>query len=161
LNPFLVELAGFYPDYLMTNLLMENNDAKHAWELNQTVLGQMKQTANKFGARLVIAVFPSTLQVNESHIPFYTKIGFHYDARIADSRRPQDAVASWSQRESVPCIDLLPSFRSSQPHEYYLTNDDHWNGDGNQLAYRVLRENLEAEKVLPQPRSQAASRPAP
>jgi len=161
LNPFLVELARFYPDYLITNLLMENDDAKRAWALNETVLGQMKQAASKSGARLVIAVFPSTLQVNESHVPFYTNIGFRYDAHIADSRKPQETIASWCERESVLCLDLLPAFRSAQPHEYYLTNDDHWNDDGNRLAYQVLSERTKAEKVWPEMRAAATSRSGP
>ncbi len=150
LSPFLVELARFYPDYLITNLLMENEDAARAWASNQAYLLRLKQIAKKLGSRLVIAGFPSTVQVSESHKDFYTNIGFRYDARLATTRESQDRLASWCQREAITFIDLLPEFRSAQPREFYLPTDDHWNSDGNVFAYQVLRDHLAAEKAIPE-----------
>ena len=143
LNLFLVEVARKHPEYLTANLLMEHPGAVRSWETNRLLLAEIRRESERVGARLVVAASPSTLQVNDQHVAFYTNLGLHYDARIAGSRVPQDRLAAFCREQGIPFLDLLPAFRARAAESFYLTNDDHWNAAGNQLAFETLLRGLE------------------
>jgi hypothetical protein len=48
------------------------------------------------------------------------------------------------REERLTCFDLLPEFVRRQPHRFYLEDDDHWNPDGQALAFTAVRDKLES-----------------
>ncbi len=147
ISPFLVELAREHPDYLTTNLLMEGPGPEAAWATNRDVIDRIAAQAKRDGARLVINVFPSTVQVNASHFPFYEKLGFKTDPRTLSENRPQQRMTEFCRERGYDCFDLLPAFRGALG-EHYLEKDDHWNEAGNRLAFELIRARLESSGAL-------------
>ena len=69
----------------------------------------------------------------------------------------QDLFKSFCQDEGVSCNDLLPEFRLRRAQEFYLTNDNHFNYDGETLAFELISRKLEELRLLPN--VQATPRP--
>jgi predicted DCC family thiol-disulfide oxidoreductase YuxK len=139
LNPLLLETAQVHPDYLMQNLLVEDRDAQQAWAKNQVILRRIYALAKQHKARILLTIFPSTIQVNDSHFEFYRRLGFRLDERTLRESKPQDLLNKLCQDEGWDCLDLLPVFRrEGQNRGLYLLDDDHWDPDGNALAFREM-----------------------
>jgi hypothetical protein len=147
LNPFLLETARVLPQYINANILIEGSAAR-AWDDVGETLRRIKARTEELGAKLIIVVIPSTVQVNASHMEFYRNLGFEVDPRVLSSDRPQKLLARFCAEERLDLIDLLPAFRAAQPRELYLDNDDHWNTDGNRLATEVIVRALEELNLL-------------
>jgi hypothetical protein len=149
LNPFLAAAAVDHPDEILANLLLERPDMQRAWELNRGLLHEMAHLARAAGGRVVIAVLPATTQVSRSHEKFYADLGFRVDERLFHSETPQRLMREFCEEERIVCIDLLPAFRRQQPRRFYLEDDDHWNSDGQMLAFTVVREQIESLGLTP------------
>jgi hypothetical protein len=142
LNPFLEEAGRVYPDMIVDNLLLEGPDMQRAWEANHEALRDMARFVVASGGRLLLTIFPATTQVSRSHSAFYADLGFRMDERVYQDDAPQRLLRAVCRDERIACVDLLPEFRRQQPREFYLENDDHWNPEGQMLAFTVVRERL-------------------
>jgi hypothetical protein len=67
---------------------------------------QLHEAVELDQATLILALFPLAYQIDEDH-PFL----------------PQRRLLTYCERESIPCIDLLPSFR--QYDIWHLTEHGH------------------------------------
>jgi lysophospholipase L1-like esterase len=143
LNPFIAEAGRAYPDEIVDNLLLEKPDMQRAWQLNRGLLRDMRRLSEAAGGRLLLAILPATAQVSRSHAKFYADLGYRMDERVFESDVPQRLLGAFCEDERIHCIDLLPEFRRRQPRRFYLDNDDHWNGEGQALAFTVVRGELE------------------
>jgi hypothetical protein len=144
LNPFLVDLGRHHPDYLIQNLLIKSVDAEKALEKNKEILKLIADNAKTLNSKLLIHIFPNTVQVNGTHYPFYSKLGFELSQDFPKSSIPQKLLLSFCKEERLKCYDLLPEFRKRGRYEkwLYLSNDDHWNSDGNLLAAGIISTHL-------------------
>jgi hypothetical protein len=143
LNPFLEEAGRVYPEMIVDNLLLESSDMQRAWEANQEALRDMERLIEAVGGRMLLAILPATTQVSRSHSAFYADLGFRIEDRAFRDDAPQRLLRSFCRDERIECVDLLPEFRRQQPRELYLENDDHWNPDGQMLAFTVVRDRIE------------------
>jgi len=140
INPWLLELGQERKNFLLDNLIVESPQSERAWEKIKGLLGETKTLCGKMGARLVIVILPSTLQINSSHFEFYRRLAFHLDERTLTSEKPQALLKEFCREKEIPCLDLLPAFRARREKEFFRENDDHFNREGNELAAReVLR----------------------
>lgn len=147
LNLFQVKGAATNLDYLLTNLLAEDEEALRDWSINESALYRCRVVADRVGARMVFSILPSTLQVNNSHVAFYRGLGYRHDARIAKSRRLRELVTGFGRARGIPVVDLLPKLRATGPQELYATNDDHWNVAGNQAPSELLGGSSSKEAI--------------
>ncbi len=145
LNPSLLELSLERKNYLLDNLLMETEENQRAWEKVKGILSEIHRVSQNAGAKLLIVVFPHTIQVNRSHFDFYQKLSFNLDERTLTSDRPQALLREFCEAEGIACLDLLPYFRARRGRELYQENDDHVNREGSRLSaallFRFLQKN--------------------
>ena len=141
-NPTLYAVAQKYPQHLLENLLIETPEAKSAWQKNQEYMEKIAAICNKYKAKLLIISMPNTLQVNNSHLPFYKSIGFTLDEKLLTTTTPQNLLSQYCTKYQLSCLDLLPEFKATPAAEYYLNNDDHWNEAGNKLAFEQVSSFL-------------------
>jgi hypothetical protein len=149
LSPFLVEAGRAYPGEIVDNLLVEEPGLRQAFDVNRGLLREMVRLTDASGGRLLLAVLPATTQVSRGHARFYADLGFRMDERAFTADTPQRLLREFCEEERLSCVDLLGAFRSRQPRQFYLDNDDHWNPDGQELAYSVVREKLESLGWMP------------
>ena len=144
LNPFLLETAQQHPDYIAQNLLINTLEAKNAWEKNKKYIDQILTISNSLHATVLLNIFPSTAQVNNNHFQFYSKLGFQIDPSFLVQNKPQELLLNYCVEKKIHCFDLLPLFRKeAEGHAWlYLSNDDHWNSQGNKLAGLFLTHTL-------------------
>ncbi len=133
-NPALVKLAANHPDFLFDNILMESDRAQRAWAKNESLLLEIARRS-----RTVFFIFPSTVQVDRQRFPFYEALGVQTSPRFLETSRPQDAFLAFCRKNQLECVDLLPEFRRHANEPLWIENDDHWNTDGNNLAYSVMK----------------------
>lgn len=88
-------------------------------------------------------VMPQTLQINDSHHPFYRRVGFVIGPTFLTTNVPQDLLGEFCRQRRLRCHDLLPAFRRHRDRELYREDDDHWNLDGNRLAFELIRTEIE------------------
>lgn len=146
INPWYYELSRNKNNFLLDNLLIETEDSQKAWEKARGALREIRRLSRKGRADFLIVIFPSTLQVDRSHLPFFRKVNFKLDRRIFTSERPQALLNEFCREEGIPCLDLLPAFRAHRGGPaLYTPNDEHLNPEGcafsGKLILQFLREN--------------------
>ena len=145
INPWLLELGQAKKDFLLDNLLMESSENIEAWEKIQDLLAGIQSLCRRQGARLMMVILPSTLQVNSSHFEFYRKLAFHLDERTLTSDKPQALLGEFCRKKEISCLDILPAFRARREREFFRENDDHFNREGNELAAREVLRFLKSQ----------------
>ena len=140
-NPFLVDLGRRQPGYLAWNLDLAGPEPLAAWRENQDLLREIRDRCRAAGVTLRVHIWPSTVQVNGSHLAFYRGLGFETDASWASRDRPQAQFTAFCAAEGLVCRDWLPALRSDG-RELYLDGDDHWNETGHQVAFDLLYGDL-------------------
>jgi hypothetical protein len=143
-NPFLIEAAREYPDLIADNLLLESPAMQRAWDANRLALGDIARLTADSGGRLLVVICPASLQVNGSHQQFYAGLGFRLERRVLESETPQRLLSEMCRQERIACLDLLLSFRDRRSEELYVANDDHWNSQGQALAFATVRQSLQS-----------------
>ena len=144
LNHWYFRMSEAHPDYVKDNVLMETEENLRAWEKTRRILDEIDQATRALGARLALVIFPHTTQVNRSHLDFFRNLRFNVDERLTGSTKPQDLLKEFCSERGLPCLDLLPAFRSAGGQEFYYESDEHFNARGNRFAEnRVFRFLLE------------------
>lgn len=138
INPYLMELSVRSPEHLLDNILMERDVNRRAWLRVQDLLDALREECRARGARLLIAVFPRSIQIDRSLFGFFEKLKFQLDARTLETARPQEGMAAYAARSGVPVLDLLPEFRQRRSVPLYRKSDDHLNRAGNAVAAELL-----------------------
>jgi hypothetical protein len=147
-NPYLLDMADHDPSFLEHNLLLADPEDRAAWVAVEGVLREIAAYAKSRHARLIINIFSSTLQVNDSRYSFYENVGFTMDRRFLSSTVPQDLMKQFCTEEHATCNDLLPLFRRYADAELYMDHDDHWLTAGHTLAFKGIRTMLESDPDL-------------
>ncbi len=141
--------------------LTPNSDAaRYKIALMDGVLGRMQAAAERAGAPLVLVPIPHPLdlgehetgEVDRAKYPDYTPRGL-----VAILER----IAA---RRGIPTVDLYSAFAAHGSESIYFRGfDDHWNDAGQDLAARVVAEQLRAHGLLAPlaAKRAAAADPAP
>ena len=155
LNPFLYELVSVNPEQIVESLAVPPSaEIESLWEVTRETLLEIRRVSEQLDARLIVCVFPHSVQVNLDHYAFLRDIGFSLDEglsmddRFLKAARPQELMTEFCSENGVECFDLLPLFREHQYQRFYLENDDHWNEQGNAFAFRLIKERLEGLGIL-------------
>ena len=151
-NIFLMEFSKAHPDHLVDNLLINSKKAQDLWEVNKKILLTMRDIALRLDAEFIIIVFPRSLQIDNSHLEFFRRLGFDTPENLLLSEVPQTLSMNFCRQNDINCYDLLSEFQKSQGKQYYLLNDDHLNDSGNLFAFELVKRELELRK-LPRTRS--------
>jgi hypothetical protein len=120
--------------YLATNLLIESDESRAGAGRLREVMREIAAETRALGARLLLVVFPDTVQVSRSHFEFLRRAGYHPDERMLVGDTPQRLVAEIAGELGVPILDLLPIFRAHLGEALYLPYDTHLNDRSNALA---------------------------
>ena len=148
-NPWLAYESAKKRNFIADNLLMETKDNADAWDSIKKLLGDIKERCDRSKSKFVIVIFPSTLQVNESHYVFFEKMNFSVDEKILRSDRPQSLMREFCEEQNMPCLDLLPYLRARRNTEWFQTKDDHLNRAGQEFASAVIADFLEKTRSCP------------
>jgi hypothetical protein len=107
------------------------------------LLDELAAAAEEAGIGLAVVLAPDEVQVSPAlrrrlAERFNLQLE-HYDFRSLQRRLAQRLAA-----RGVPCLDLLPAFAlAPDPSALYISNDSHWNSEGNRLAAREIWSFLE------------------
>jgi hypothetical protein len=147
-NAVLFDACRRHPPFVDDNLLVASATAEQAWRENERLLGAIFDRARRMHSRVLLNIFPSTLQVNRSHAEQYQALGCRIDERAYEGREPQRRLLALCERTQVTCNDLLPAFRADRQRERYLPGDEHWNGEGNALAFSSVSAAIDGAGLL-------------
>lgn len=108
-------------------------------------LDSIREEAARIGARYAMVVHPDQFQV-ESGLRQRVQDRFGLNPADYDFVLPQRFLQDYCKRREIPCIDLLPIFRSiGEQGGLYETQNTHYNDRGNQLAATSVLDFLEEE----------------
>ena len=149
INPWYYELSRKHNRFVLDNLLIETEAGQKAWEKARGSLREIHRLSRKNRADFLIVIFPSSLQVDRSHLPFFRKVNFKLDPRVFTSERPQALLNQFCQEEGIPCLDLLPAFRAHRGDPaLYTPNDEHLNPEGCAFSERLILQFLREHSRL-------------
>jgi peptidoglycan/LPS O-acetylase OafA/YrhL/lysophospholipase L1-like esterase len=100
---------------------------------------QMKQVADRVGAKLVIPMVPSSIQVcSPQDLPYYPR---NVDVKDYDLDQPQRSLQGIAAAQQVPFYDLRPMLKQQSPCPYHPANM-HWLPQGHVAVADYLLEQL-------------------
>ena len=141
LNFYFLSLAEAHPDFLMDNLLMEGSSNELAWLKVKAILKQIKMLSDSIDSKLVLVIFPESLQISPSHREYYQKFRFNVSRGLLGSSKPQAFMMEFCKEMRIGCLDLLPFFRL-RSEELFQKDDPHFNLNGNKLSAALIAEFL-------------------
>ncbi len=118
------------------------------WSGTEMMLGEIRDRADKLGARTVIALVPTKRQILENEWAKTVEL-LNLSPGEYDLDRPQRELVPILSRVGIPTIDLLPVFRSAlSPDSLYWTGYPHWTPVAHRLAAETIYEFLAHEDLL-------------
>lgn len=149
INIWLLEKSMENTNYYLDNLLMNSDKNMNAWQKVKDILSEINTISNRIDSKLIIVIFPATLQVNKSHFEFVKRLNFKTDERTLSLDKPQTHLIEFCRKSRIECLDLLPYFRAHKDKEFYLEDDDHLNELGNLSSEKIvldfIKKNLQLE----------------
>ena len=105
-------------------------------------LKQFRNICNKRGIKLVVAIIPDELQINQD---LQREVKEVYHPNIESDKwnftLPNKILSNELDKLSIDNIDLYEYFASSS-QQLYRPRDTHWNIAGNQLAANIIQEHI-------------------
>jgi len=135
------------------------------WELTRRLLLEFRATVERDGARLLVLLIPSSVQLDPGKVRLLQILGGDsaaVQAYLADPDRPQRLVAAFCEESGLACVDLLPALREAKGRgeTLFFPIDQHLTPAGHRLAARLLAGRI-AELGWIDERPAVAGRPAP
>jgi hypothetical protein len=112
---------------------------KRYWRTSTEYLGRIVELVRAHDAECVLVVVP----------PMERLIG------VTELDEPYELLEVFGREHAVPVIQLLPAFLREPPEVVYYEYDRHWTARGNEVAARVIREELHDLGILPEPGDEA------
>jgi len=105
-------------------------------------IAEMDELLKSRNIKLVVAILPDEFQVNQQLfrdiIDRYKLEPQDYDLKFA-----QNLLKGFLESRGIPYVDFLDQFQAAgKTQTLYAVRDSHWNAAGNQLAARILFEDL-------------------
>jgi len=133
-------MSAAHKNYILDNVLMETEENLRAWQSVKGILAEVHRQSQKIGSRLAMVIIPHTVQVTRSHFAFFESLKFNLDERTLSSEKPQALLGEFCKEQGIACLDLLPHFRAQAGQELYWAKDEHFSGQGNRFAERLILE---------------------
>ena len=112
------------------------------WDLALAELGEMARLVRAAGARPVVFVVPTKVQV-EPGVRARLLASYGLEERDFDFGKVDDILADWGRRERVPVYSpRLEMAREAASRPLYYRYDGHWNRDGHRVAGAALARLL-------------------
>ena len=120
-------------------------DNKSFFEKLDNALYYLKQIRNickKHGIKLVVAIIPDELQINQDLLREVKEAYYPNIERDKwDITLPNRILSNELNKLSIDNIDLYEYFANSS-QQLYRSRDTHWNIAGNQLATNIIQEHI-------------------
>lgn len=123
-------------DTISIEVLLDESSPEWRWLTG--IYDQLHRAVREDRAELVVVLFPLAYQLDEGY-PFF----------------PQRRIAEYCERNSIPCLDLLPSFKRHRKEEVFLLQDSgyydvwHLTGYGHELAAEEILSFMRGKGLLP------------
>ncbi|MFN2481836.1 MAG: SGNH/GDSL hydrolase family protein [Pyrinomonadaceae bacterium] len=123
-------------DTLGIEVLLDRNTPE--WRWLASIYDRLNEAVRGNGATMVIAVFPLVYQLDEGY-PFF----------------PQERISEYCRERSIPCLDLLPVFKSQRKEDIFVLDkeghDDIWHltDAGHALSAEEIQKFLREQGLLP------------
>ncbi len=113
-------------------------------EYIERAIRELARFVHEHGSRFILSIFPDRAQISGQLRDFVA----HSEGRDSSSfdwNRPQELLAALSRRGEITRFDLTGPFRLAHERGWslYLSNDTHWNREGNRLAAELFYLKLE------------------
>lgn len=120
------------------------------WQGCSEVLLKMKAWCDQRQIKLVIAILPEQLQVDQAlREAVLTKYN-HIAAENLDLSYPDNLIVNFCRTQNIHCLDMLGQFQEQgKTRQLYSLNDSHWNEAGNRLAADLIFDYLEKNHLVP------------
>lgn len=142
-NPNVLVLAKWKPDFFMYNLSLSDDQSKYIWYKILKIFENMMEMCKSVNSKLAIVAVPSTLQVNDSHVAFYKRLKMTLLPEWKNSSLPQNLLDTFCTESNIIYLDVLPELRAlSEKQELFYPNDDHLNDSGQTAIYRMVENKI-------------------
>ncbi|MGI8836940.1 MAG: hypothetical protein ACR2H4_09930, partial [Pyrinomonadaceae bacterium] len=131
-------------DSLSIEALLDRNTPE--WRWLAAIYDRLAEAVRANGSKLVVVIFPLAYQLDPNY-PFL----------------PQAKILEYCKEKSLPCLDLLPSFRQHAKEEIFLLDQErfydiwHLTNYGHQLSGEEIVRFLRDQRLLPVKRDEATS----
>jgi hypothetical protein len=141
-------ISAYYKDHYDADLAFDPTSAAAVYKrrLLEAVLREVRATAVSAGARVLVLVVPSPIDVCDGYeIPVDVRRHPGYDRR-----RLSAAAAAAARGAGLDVLDLFDPFREAGARGlyYHPPREDHWNAAGQDLAARLTCDRIMAEEWL-------------
>jgi hypothetical protein len=118
------------------------------WGRAADLLDQTLAEVRKAGAQYSMVIHPEQFQVEPQIFAEVCRV-YQLNPQDYDLDQPQKFLQSYCHARGLPCLDLLPIFRQKGAQGgLYLTNDTHYNPEGNRIAGEALFDFFMAHKLI-------------
>jgi lysophospholipase L1-like esterase len=126
------------PQRLRRTLNPDDEFFQRAWPRVERHLEKLRTRTSADAAKLLVVVFPASVQVDPEAVAFNRSIGFDVDEDWLSGRcRTQEALHQWADQAGVPLLDLTDALRESNSPVYHVRNS-HFNPAAHSLVARKL-----------------------
>ncbi len=156
MNPALLSLPLFHPDYWTMSLDMKTEESEKRWENMKEILGLMAGEAKKRGIKVASIYIPCNFQYDpkvfeEKNEEPFQRLGSRVRPEwLAGETEFEKHLKSFWEKEKVPFLNLTASMREAvrTRSRLYYKVDGHWTPEGHLAASEVMSRWLAAEKIF-------------
>jgi hypothetical protein len=126
------------------------DDWRQAWEITETLLGQVQTTADGAGAPLLVVAAPTEWQTYDDLWPKLIGTGSQAKRRFSVTA-PDERLAEIAQRQHVHLLDLRETFRAEVTEDGpapIFRKDGHWTDVGHAVAARVIAATIRDQNLM-------------
>lgn len=110
--------------------------------LMKALIREIKYSSEENGAKLLVCIIPSPIQVYSHVYGQILKRTFPNSPEIKsflqDNTKPQDIIIGICQELKIPFLDLYPIFHANNDKELFIPSDGHFNETGHAFAAQSL-----------------------
>lgn len=147
ISPWLIAHAIESPEFEPASLFLDDatRPAMEAqWRICEGLIEAMRGTVEKAGARFVLLILPSAVQVDGRALAFRRALGFPLDERALGPSEAHARLARFCARTGTACVDTLDAARAAtaEGRRLFYVRDGHPTKEGYALIARQAAERL-------------------
>jgi len=142
-SPSLLTVAVHNPGIYDQSVLLRGPKMQRAWLMARAQLRWMFDGVRLNDADVALVIIPAVVQVTRGHDDFLERAGFVIREEMYSSNRPQRLLREFGKAEQISVLDLLPLLRRHRaPNTLYFKHDTHFNEQGNQVVFGLVKKHL-------------------
>lgn len=115
------------------------------WQFLEATLMKIKATSQTIGAKLVVFIFPSPVQVYWDDIRDRVP-----DAQKYNVEKINRSLLDFCKQNDIYVYDLLREFKEKRfSDQLYFPYDGHWSPAGNRLAAQLISDYISENELIP------------